>query len=73
MKIIPESKYSYIGPNGAWHLFISRHEGLDREIICVKRARYLLVSGGVKVFGWINDNAEMCEAKKKINLQNVAL
>jgi hypothetical protein len=59
MKMISESKYKYIGPNGAWHMFISREVGSDREILCVQRARYLLVSGGTKVFGRIADRKEV--------------
>lgn len=71
--MISESKYRYVGVNGGWHLFVSRGVGLDREILCVQRARYLLEKGGVKIFDRIVEKESVFNIENRISLLKVAL
>lgn len=46
MKVILEKDYEYLGEENGWYKFISRpKENYDPEIIQVRRARVIRVSG----------------------------
>lgn len=53
MKVIPESKYEYVGTCGKYHLFRCTLDHVSAEIICVEEARFLKKDGSNRFYNTI--------------------